>query len=1156
MDAYEVAGQRTALRAYLLRAVEHVMGKPARMMSAPGVPITQIGALFELLNISMTPSQLQRLPMAAQTRHRDCLHFASVPRVRSRTHEDISESTIFSIDDLHWCVLQSLQSGRAHPHLRKLIEPFADKSGTRLYVPLAKLEAVWRSLQREELPASIRALASELLQGETLQGETTERTTAFEGFIGEGRARAKSLETPLRSARSGPAQRVSSRSTARADDESSYGGSVRGGGHSHRRKRSTTSSRGSGAAAAPGRRQGLSEGQLQWLLLSQPNDLFNPAHATVCQSMTKPLADYFIESSHNTYLTGGQLTSASDAGMYERVLLQGCRCIEVDCWDGAGGEPEVLHGHTLTSRISAESVFAAIARSAFVASPYPVLVSLELHLSPPQQERLAAICREALGDMLVYPKAAVLNMSPASLKGKVLLKAQIQLDVADEREFEASVERVSDEHDQQTIHVAHSSGVIGAPEDSLGVESSFSFGGVEDSASLGAKSSEPSTPAREASAVANKPPPLVSRGGSSKRSAPPLLHRADTSRRAAMLKRAESREKEELERKESEGLGMSMGMLMLPTIESLSRLPSLAQLLTRASPTPEAANTPPEKPPSPTTTPVLHGLRRSQQAAEAPAEAEPTSRPASWSLSSLFDPASLFCTAPRSKSVNSGLTKVPFLSNSRKKLASSVSGLIHHHHHPHPHHHELEGDESATSIKGEKSRPHAAATQKKKAVRVEGLADIVLLPSTKISGETILRHNVTAHAPGCEQPPASSSSSSALREAADASSMPFGVNMGDLEDCKCSSLKEGRAMRMLVCEAVGEVCRNWQLYNCSHLTRVYPDGSRIRSTNYDAFSLWGAGAQLVALNYQTNDRELQCARGFFRTNGGCGYVLKPEPLRNRAALLDASVPPPLAPPPTCTRMRLRLLCGRLLPKAGEEQPTDDAWHDARLPLHHAARFEPAAAASSPVVGVEVVGGCFASASADGAASSHGETWESAPAASGNGLLATWGGGGASGASGASAGEGAAASACTCEVMVSHPQLAVLRLAVYDGQRHATGALEALGGVQHHPHHKLVAFAALPCASLRRGVRCVRLLDAHGSLLPFSRLLVHLEDVGAAPLPASRVPPIRRRKSSLLDAVGIHHRSSSLALTDPDGPATGGSAGVSSWKKVGLVAAFK
>lgn len=335
-------------------------------------------------------------------------------------------------------------------------------------------------------------------------------------------------------------------------------------------------------------------------------------------------------------------------------------------------------------------------------------------------------------------------------------------------------------------------------------------------------------------------------------------------------------------------------------------------------------------------------------------------------------------------------------------------------------------------------------------------------------------------------------------------------------------------MRMLVCEAVGDACRNWQLYNCSHLTRVYPDGSRIRSTNYDAFPLWGAGAQLVALNYQTYDRELQCARGFFRMNGGCGYVLKPEPMRNRAALLDASVRPLLAPPPTCTRLRLRLLCGRLLPKAGEEQPTNEAWDDARLPLHHAARFESAAAASLPVVGVEAVGGCFASASADGAVSSHGETWESAPAASGNGLLAAW---------------SEDAGACTCEVMVSHLQLAVLRLAVYDGPRHGTGALQA----HHQPHHKLVAVATLPCSSLRCGVRCVRLLDVHGALLPFSRLLVHLEDAGATPLPSGHVAPIRKR-ASLLDAVGIiHHRSASTAtLTDPE-PLP---AGLSNWTKAG------
>ena len=37
----------------------------------------------------------------------------------------------------------------------------------------------------------------------------------------------------------------------------------------------------------------------------------------------------------------------------------------------------------------------------------------------------------------------------------------------------------------------------------------------------------------------------------------------------------------------------------------------------------------------------------------------------------------------------------------------------------------------------------------------------------------------------------------------------------------------------------------------THLVRIYPKGMRIGSTNYEPHRYWSAGAQLVALNWQT-----------------------------------------------------------------------------------------------------------------------------------------------------------------------------------------------------------------------------------------------------------------------------------------------------------------
>ncbi|KAF6718756.1 1-phosphatidylinositol 4,5-bisphosphate phosphodiesterase zeta-1 [Oryzias melastigma] len=129
--------------------------------------------------------------------------------------------------------------------------------------------------------------------------------------------------------------------------------------------------------------------------------VFNQAHTSVYQDMDQPLTNYFISTSHNTYLTGDQLIGKSHLDAYVWALRKGCRCLEIDTWDGPDMEPIVYHGYTLTTKILFKDVITTVARHAFEVSAYPVILSLENHCSQQQQEVMAQYLVSILGDMLV-----------------------------------------------------------------------------------------------------------------------------------------------------------------------------------------------------------------------------------------------------------------------------------------------------------------------------------------------------------------------------------------------------------------------------------------------------------------------------------------------------------------------------------------------------------------------------------------------------------------------------------------------------------------------------------------------------------------------------------------------------------------------------------
>lgn len=144
-------------------------------------------------------------------------------------------------------------------------------------------------------------------------------------------------------------------------------------------------------------------------------------------TLDRPMNEYFISSSHNTYLLGRQVAGQSSIEGYISTLVRGCRCVEVDCWDGPDGQPLVVHGRTLTTSISFKEVMTTINKYAFAKSKFPLWISLEVHCNPAQQAIMAEIIKESFGTRLVTepldPSSSKLP-SPSELMERVLIKVK------------------------------------------------------------------------------------------------------------------------------------------------------------------------------------------------------------------------------------------------------------------------------------------------------------------------------------------------------------------------------------------------------------------------------------------------------------------------------------------------------------------------------------------------------------------------------------------------------------------------------------------------------------------------------------------------------------------------------------------------------------
>ncbi|XP_054714785.1 inactive phospholipase C-like protein 2 [Uloborus diversus] len=103
-------------------------------------------------------------------------------------------------------------------------------------------------------------------------------------------------------------------------------------------------------------------------------------------------------------------------------------------------------------------------------------------------------------------------------------------------------------------------------------------------------------------------------------------------------------------------------------------------------------------------------------------------------------------------------------------------------------------------------------------------------------------------------------------------------------------------------------------HNKRFFTHVFPNSTRVDSSNYNPLEYWSCGCQFVAMNYQTAGHMMDLYQGWFMQNGNCGYVFKPSFLRDQLCLYSGGCAKDPLPGVEPTILYLKIISAQQLPQ--------------------------------------------------------------------------------------------------------------------------------------------------------------------------------------------------------------------------------------------------